>query len=105
MDVNLRLVVVKRARYQNADWRLRPLPDEMLRYAREDTHYLLHIYDLMRIRLLSASTESENSDEPPVEGFEVIDIIFDVKHCLQGFVGMAKDLNTILLSLWSNVFN
>lgn len=56
--------------YQNADWRLRPLPDEMLRYAREDTHYLLHIYDLMRIRLLSASTESEDSDEPLVEVYK-----------------------------------
>ncbi|CAL5374373.1 unnamed protein product [Camellia sinensis] len=40
----------------------------MLRYAREDIHYLLRIYDLMRIRLLSASTEFENSDEPLVEG-------------------------------------
>ncbi|XP_024031414.1 protein RRP6-like 2 [Morus notabilis] len=45
--------------YQNADWRLRPLPEEMLRYAREDTHYLLHIYDLMRIELFSMSKESE----------------------------------------------
>ncbi|KAG0489169.1 hypothetical protein HPP92_007980 [Vanilla planifolia] len=41
--------------YQNADWRIRPLPDEMIKYAREDTHYLLHIYDLMRCRLLSLS--------------------------------------------------
>ncbi|KAF3456490.1 hypothetical protein FNV43_RR01141 [Rhamnella rubrinervis] len=49
-------------RYQNADWRLRPLPEEMLRYAREDTHYLLHIYDLMRIKLLTMSEESEQSD-------------------------------------------
>ncbi|XP_028067586.1 uncharacterized protein LOC114270324 isoform X1 [Camellia sinensis] len=46
----------------------------------------------------SASTESENSDEPLVEGFEVIDIIFDVKHCLQGFVRMAKDLNAIVIA-------
>ncbi|KAH0982902.1 hypothetical protein GBA52_010079 [Prunus armeniaca] len=30
------------------DWRLRPLPEEMVRYAREDTHYMLHMYDLMR---------------------------------------------------------
>ncbi|KAL7178087.1 hypothetical protein ACSBR2_031274 [Camellia fascicularis] len=32
------------------------------------------------------------------EGFEVIDIIFDVKHCLQGFVGLAKDLNAIVIA-------
>ncbi|XP_020105187.1 protein RRP6-like 2 [Ananas comosus] len=46
--------------YQNADWRLRPLPDEMIKYAREDTHYLLHIYDLMKIRLLSSSTNESD---------------------------------------------
>ncbi|XP_021281829.1 protein RRP6-like 2 [Herrania umbratica] len=50
--------------YQNADWRLRPLPDEMIRYAREDTHYLLYIYDLMRIKLLSMPKESEHCDAP-----------------------------------------
>ncbi|XP_066388730.1 protein RRP6-like 1 [Miscanthus floridulus] len=42
--------------YQNADWRSRPLPDEMIKYAREDTHYLLYIYDLMRQRLQREST-------------------------------------------------
>ena len=30
---------------------MRPIPDEMLKYAREDTHYLLYIYDRMRIDL------------------------------------------------------
>ncbi|KAJ4980150.1 hypothetical protein NE237_010930 [Protea cynaroides] len=49
--------------YQNADWRLRPLPDEMVRYAREDTHYLLHIYDLMKARLLSVPAQSESGDD------------------------------------------
>eukprot|EP01043_Picozoa_sp_COSAG02_P019589 COSAG02_NODE_948_length_15709_cov_67.728700_16_plen_711_part_00 len=38
--------------YQLADWRIRPLSDEMLRYAREDTHYLLYVYDLLRLQLL-----------------------------------------------------
>ncbi|KAJ4971772.1 hypothetical protein NE237_004871 [Protea cynaroides] len=52
--------VTAKKEYQNADWRLRPLPDEMLRYAREDTHYLLHIYDLMRTNLLSAPAASES---------------------------------------------
>lgn len=56
--------------YQNADWRLRPLPDEMIKYAREDTHYLLHMYDLMRIKLLSTSVESENSDTLLVEVYK-----------------------------------
>ncbi|XP_050370361.1 protein RRP6-like 2 [Argentina anserina] len=53
--------------YQNADWRFRPLTKEMIRYAREDTHYLLYIYDLMRTKLSSMPKESENSDAPLVE--------------------------------------
>ncbi|KAJ7971932.1 Protein RRP6-like 2 [Quillaja saponaria] len=56
--------------YQNADWRLRPLPEEMIKYAREDTHYLLHIYDLMRIKLFSTPKESENSDAPLLEVYK-----------------------------------
>lgn len=39
-------------RYQLADWRIRPLPEEMVQYARSDTHYLLYIYDHMRAQLL-----------------------------------------------------
>ncbi|PAA69410.1 hypothetical protein BOX15_Mlig021630g1, partial [Macrostomum lignano] len=37
--------------YQLADWRVRPLPAEMLRYARCDTRYLLYIADRMRAEL------------------------------------------------------
>ncbi|XP_071911912.1 protein RRP6-like 2 isoform X2 [Coffea arabica] len=64
--------------YQKADWRLRPLPHEMLRYAREDTHYLLYIYDLVRMKLLSASSETEDVN-PPFE--EVYKRSYDV--CMQ----------------------
>ncbi|KAL2103554.1 hypothetical protein ACEWY4_000422 [Coilia grayii] len=39
-------------RYQLADWRIRPLPAEMVQYAREDTHYLLYVYDRLRADLL-----------------------------------------------------
>ncbi|ONH94321.1 hypothetical protein PRUPE_7G010800 [Prunus persica] len=56
--------------YQNADWRLRPLPEEMVRYAREDTHYLLHMYDLMRTMLCLMPKESENLDTPLVEVYK-----------------------------------
>ncbi|KAE9619820.1 hypothetical protein Lal_00040436 [Lupinus albus] len=56
--------------YQNADWRVRPIPDVMLRYAREDTHYLMYIYDLMRIELFALSKESEGSDNPLVEVYK-----------------------------------
>ena len=95
----MKFVRVPSCRYQNADWRSRPLPEEMIkycayelyhgflfccvgcwllwstrfcycqlvvndmqlilllsRYAREDTHYLLYIYDLMKQRLQREST-------------------------------------------------
>ncbi|KAI8061041.1 ribonuclease H-like domain-containing protein [Gongronella butleri] len=47
-------------RYQLADWRIRPVPEEMLAYARSDTHYLLYIYDELREALLSQSNDNHN---------------------------------------------
>ena len=44
--------------YQTADWRIRPLPEEMFDYARSDTHYLLFIYDNMRNELCEKSSPS-----------------------------------------------
>ncbi|KAJ4293007.1 exosome nuclease subunit [Collariella sp. IMI 366227] len=38
-------------KYQQADWRIRPLPKEMFYYAQSDTHYLLYIYDMLRNEL------------------------------------------------------
>ncbi|KAG6469411.1 hypothetical protein ZIOFF_074128 [Zingiber officinale] len=69
--------------YQSADWRLRPIPHEMLKYsmksifpyhflkfifpdnlllkyAREDTHYLLYIYDHMKRILLAESSDGND---------------------------------------------
>ncbi|KAI9093664.1 hypothetical protein K1719_027113 [Acacia pycnantha] len=57
--------------YQIADWRQRPLPDEMFRYAREDTHYLLYIYDLMRNKLFVLSKDPQNSDNPLLKVYEL----------------------------------
>lgn len=39
-------------KHQLSDWRQRPLPEEMINYARDDTHYLLHVYDIMRRTIL-----------------------------------------------------
>jgi ribonuclease D len=46
--------------YQLADWRIRPLPKEMEKYAIQDTHYLLYMYDRIRNELVSKSTEQNN---------------------------------------------
>ncbi|KAI9221846.1 ribonuclease H-like domain-containing protein, partial [Blastocladiella britannica] len=45
--------------YQLADWRMRPLPADMERYAREDTHYLLYIYDQLRAELAANSPQQQ----------------------------------------------
>ncbi|KAG9315669.1 ribonuclease H-like domain-containing protein [Chiua virens] len=51
-------------RYQLADWRIRPLPTEMLTYARSDTHFLLYIYDMLRLSLTErSSTAPAAADE------------------------------------------
>ncbi|KAL7928754.1 ribonuclease H-like domain-containing protein [Trichoderma chlorosporum] len=46
-------------RYQLADWRIRPLPEEMMYYARSDTHYLLYIYDRIRNDLVQLSDRTK----------------------------------------------
>ena len=39
---------------------LRPLPEEMAAYARDDTHYLLYIYDRMRNELVRRGEETNH---------------------------------------------
>ena len=44
-------------RFQLADWRIRPLPRGMLKYAQQDTHYLLDIYDRLKQELGQLQSE------------------------------------------------
>ncbi|KAF7284180.1 exosome component Rrp6 [Rhynchophorus ferrugineus] len=46
--------------FQLADWRIRPLPQELKDYAREDTHYLIFIYQKMRNELISKANGADN---------------------------------------------
>jgi len=57
--------------FQMADWRVRPLPQELVDYARSDTHYLLYIYDHMRNELIAKS----NFSMPDREGDKVNDVL------------------------------
>lgn len=38
----------------------RPLPQELIDYAREDTHYLLYIYDMMKNQLIEKGNDQKN---------------------------------------------
>ncbi|KAJ6544046.1 hypothetical protein B0H19DRAFT_1169443 [Mycena capillaripes] len=56
-------------RYQLADWRIRPLPEDMLQYARSDTHFLLFIYDNLRNALLDrAVSRAQSQSRSPSPG-------------------------------------
>lgn len=46
--------------FQLADWRIRPLTKEMMKYAREDTHYLLYIKDMLQNELINAANGKTN---------------------------------------------
>ncbi|CAO2590030.1 Exosome component 10 [Lemmus lemmus] len=80
LDHLLRLYcgVESNKQYQLADWRIRPLPEEMLTYARDDTHYLLYIYDRMRLELW------ERGNDQPVQLQVVWQRSRDI--CLKKFV-------------------
>uniref|UniRef100_K3WUA1 HRDC domain-containing protein n=1 Tax=Globisporangium ultimum (strain ATCC 200006 / CBS 805.95 / DAOM BR144) TaxID=431595 RepID=K3WUA1_GLOUD len=47
--------------YQLADWRIRPLEKNMIKYAREDTRYLLYIYDQLKRELLEDRNDTTRS--------------------------------------------
>ena len=53
--------------FQLADWRMRPLPEDMLDYARSDTHFLLHIYDRMRNELVERSESRDGASDLVLE--------------------------------------
>lgn len=46
--------------FQLADWRIRPLPEELVKYARQDTHYLIYIYEMIRNDLLEQANGKPN---------------------------------------------
>lgn len=46
-------------KWQLADWRIRPLQNEAIHYARADTHWLLYCYDVMRMELSRIEEPSE----------------------------------------------
>ncbi|KAH7098986.1 ribonuclease H-like domain-containing protein [Auriculariales sp. MPI-PUGE-AT-0066] len=88
-------------RYQLADWRIRPLPAEMLLYARSDTHFLLHIYDRLRAALFKRADGKPDlirevlrrSEETALRTYSVE--VYDAENGLgqNGWENMAKKWN------------
>lgn len=96
--------------YQLADWRIRPLPEEMLSYARDDTHYLLYIYDRMRLELWERGNEQptqlqvvwQRSRDLCLKKF--IKPIFTDESYLELYRKQKKHLNTQQLTAFQLLF-
>lgn len=52
--------------FQMSDWRMRPLHQSLLDYARSDTHYLLYIFDNLKNELLDASDTTLDKSLSPM---------------------------------------
>ena len=70
--------------YQLADWRIRPLTDGMLKYARNDTHYLLYIYDELKKNLFLKSLETEGGKQGIFMYYKIC-IKHSTEICLQSY--------------------
>jgi exosome complex exonuclease RRP6 len=85
-------------RYQQADWRVRPLTSEMLRYARDDTHYLLYIYNTMKAALVEKAGGTTMLVEEVLRASELVALyqyvkpVFDVDGYKALLVQYPRDL-------------
>jgi len=71
-------------KYQTADWRERPLPLEMIQYARSDTHYLLYCFDCIKNALLIQNTacnpsitHGNNSLQVTDTGLQALNVVLE----------------------------
>ncbi len=69
--------ITAQKQYQLADWRQRPLNDAMIKYAREDTHYLLYIFDNIRDDLVKMQQKQLMSEEPGVDFSGQINLVLE----------------------------
>lgn len=87
--------VIVDKKYQLADWRVRALPTEMLLYARQDTHYLLYIYDRMRNALIEQNQVKQNPRNVVVRVIDVNSnsIEFDIPELLGRVLERSKTVS------------
>ena len=84
--------------------RLRPLPKEMLAYARSDTHFLLYIYDNLRNALLdraSSRPQSPTSETPQLQA-DIGSPRFGPRHSLLRDVLSRSEETSLRLHLTEN---
>jgi exosome complex exonuclease RRP6 len=83
-------------KFQLADWRVRPLSAEMLKYARMDTHFLLYIYDRVRNKLIELNRSLNVHEDKYAEVLENSRAL-----CLQKYEKPVLSLRDDVLNLSS----
>jgi exosome complex exonuclease RRP6 len=69
-------------KYQLADWRQRPLPEEMLQYAIQDTYYLIDIYEHMKHDLYVYGRETTDAI---VDVLNTSRLVCAIRYCPEPF--------------------
>ncbi|CAO3672354.1 unnamed protein product [Umbelopsis ramanniana] len=92
-------------KYQMADWRIRPLPTEMVKYARSDTHYLLYIFDRMRRELLERGNANHNLMRKVLADSEETSVRKHEKDVYDSEYGTGFNGWRNLLSKWKTAIN
>ncbi|GAV05827.1 hypothetical protein RvY_15899-2 [Ramazzottius varieornatus] len=77
--------------HQTSDWRLRPLPDDMLNYARSDTHDLLFLHDCVRNDLIKKDPSLQLLKTVYAQSKEI---------CLQRYEKQTLDVNDFAFIMW-----
>ncbi|KAL0960894.1 hypothetical protein HGRIS_005903 [Hohenbuehelia grisea] len=90
--------------YQLADWRIRPLPEAMLNYARSDTHFLLFVYDNLRNALLDRALSRAQSRAQSPHSRSASPLPADVSHALVKEV-LSRSQETALRTYTKEVYD
>ncbi|XP_030371136.1 exosome component 10 [Scaptodrosophila lebanonensis] len=77
--------------FQLADWRMRPLPPQLIDYARQDTHYLIYIYE----RLTNDLLESEHGKPQAVRAVYQISMEVCKKRYVKPHISQDSHLDLV----------
>jgi exosome complex exonuclease RRP6 len=69
-------------KYQLADWRQRPIPEDMLQYAVQDTYYLIDIYERMKYDLY---TYGHQTTDAIVDVLNTSRLVCAIRYCPEPF--------------------
>lgn len=88
-------------KYQLADWRIRPIPNEMMSYAQSDTHFLLNIYDQLKNELIQRGEEKQTDKLEHV--LSESRLTARQRYEIPGYDSTAKQQQNPFASSWTSI--